>query len=85
MNNSCGQCYKCKNFDRYYTKGVKQFDKTQIGWCYVNRKDVNIHDCCDKYELKTRRGICKITLRSCLNDLLNELSSIRQVFEADNE
>ena len=26
-------CCNCKHFDCYFTKGVKNFRKTQFGWC----------------------------------------------------
>lgn len=85
MNNSPNICRKCKNFERYYTKGAKQFDKSPIGWCYCNRGVVSIDDCCDRFTVKAKVKMSKYTLRNCLSDLLTELSSLRHVIEADDE
>ena len=30
------ECYRCKYFDKYYVKGVKQFVPTKCGWCNVS-------------------------------------------------
>ena len=33
MADKCNLCYRCRYFDRYYTKGAKSFNKTPCGWC----------------------------------------------------
>ena len=78
------KCSKCKHFDRYYIKGVKQFNKTVFVWCTRKHESVSIHDCCERYKAGVRgRGIIGSRVKVCLNDLLTEISAIRYVIEAE--
>lgn len=77
------RCSKCKHFDRYYTKGVTHFNKTVFGWCTKKHESLNVHDCCERYEAGTRtRGISR-RAKICINDLLTEITAIRNVIEAE--
>ena len=78
------RCSQCKYFDRYYTKGVKQFNKTNFGWCTRKHECVSIHDCCERYKEGVRdRDITNSRLKVSLNDLLTEISAIRMVIEEE--
>lgn len=80
----CGKCYNCGYLDRYYTKGIKKFDKTKLGWCCKKLNTVTTDGGCEdfKYKKKPRRNRM---LKLALNDLLIEISEIRKVLEAENE
>ena len=81
MDNRCSQC---KHFERYYIKGVKRFNKTNFGQCTQKRDIVNIHDCCERYKAGVRdRDITDRRVKVSLNDLLTEISAIRQVIEEE--
>ena len=75
------QCYKCKNFDRYYTKGVKQFDKTKCGWCCKKQDIVTIHDFCENYILEHKSNKIIGRTNYYLDVLLTEITAIRAVIE----
>ena len=80
MNNT--RCSQCKHFERYYTKGVKRFNKTNWGRCTQKRASVSIYDCCERFKAGVRdRGINNERIKVCLNDLLTEISAIRMVIE----
>ena len=83
MENKNNQCSKCKFFDRYYTKEIKQFKRTKCGWCYKKADSVCVNDCCENftYGCKPRRRTKFINYY--LNDLLTQLSAIRAIIEAD--
>ncbi|MDE6028864.1 MAG: hypothetical protein K2F90_00910 [Clostridiales bacterium] len=77
-NNVCG---KCKYFDRYYTKGIKRYDRTEFGWCSSRRNSVNANECCEHYQaVNNVRGVSR-RVKVCLSDLLTELSAIRMIIE----
>ncbi|MDE6618750.1 MAG: hypothetical protein K2K13_06985 [Clostridiales bacterium] len=78
------KCSQCKHFERYYTKGVKRFSKTEFGLCTQKHESVNIHDCCERYKAGVRyRGIISKRVKVCLNELLTEISAIRMVIEEE--
>ena len=80
---SSEQCYKCKHFMRYYTKGAKQFNKTKYGWCCTQHEIVHIQKNCERYALKPRMMRSKRLLRYYLNGLLTEISVIRMIVEEE--
>lgn len=77
------RCNMCKHFNRYYTKGVTRFNQTEYGWCTRKCESVNIHDYCERYEVRIKaRGINR-RAKVCLNELLTEISAIRKVIEEE--
>ncbi|MDE7164844.1 MAG: hypothetical protein K2O04_05435 [Clostridiales bacterium] len=79
-------CSRCRFLDRYYTKGVKHFDKTDFGWCMHKNKSINVReDCCDRYELKKSAKIPSRRIQVCLNDLLTEITEVRKILEAESD
>lgn len=83
MNEKNQFCYRCKYLDRYYTKELKKFSKTPLGWCRQNRKIVSVKYRCEKFSVRIPKKIPGLILKHCLNDLLTEISEIRKVIEAE--
>jgi len=84
MKTADNKCFRCKHFDRYFTKGITRFDKTKIGWCCKKTKEVNINDGCNSYEHKSNKKIIKYAIRRQISDILTELSTIRNILEVDD-
>lgn len=86
MENQNARCYRCGHCERFYVQAVKQFDKSDCGWCSVRRTVVNIHDGCDRFRLKPLRGKDRKRIERCLNDMLTEMSQLRMLIEeCDND
>ena len=87
MENKCGECFRCRYFDRYYTKEIKRFEMTDIGGCSEKGGAiVGKHDGCESYAPRLYRSRYNRLLRVILNDILNEISEVRSMIEAeDNE
>ena len=84
MNNSAyNQCYNCKNLIRYYTKGIKQFNKSDLGWCVEKQEHVNVKNQCINFIATPKHKIRKRSINRYLNDLLTEITEIRKVIEAE--
>lgn len=79
MNN----CTNCTRLVRYYTKELKKFNKTEFGWCCEKRKIVCVKDQCEHFERRAYRTKIRFGLEHCLNDLLVQLSTIRQIIEEE--
>ena len=84
MENCGHQCYRCENFSKYYTNDGVRFQKTTFGYCRVNKKIVTIHDSCEKYAYAHRSSfIFDSLLNARLNNLLTEISVLRELIEED--
>lgn len=84
MENKNGKCSRCKYFNRYYTKGTKQFNKTKFGWCQKSGvKEASAS--CPEFSIKQKGDNGLLFLKICLNDLLTEISEIRKILEVENE
>ena len=81
MDGESKQCYMCRNFERYYTKGVKQYSRTKFGYCREKRDNVGIHECCDKYGYRQHAKRTDGSALKYLSDLLTEISELRNVIE----
>lgn len=84
MEYKCSECYRCKHFLRYYTKGVKQHNKTAFGWCCQKTDSVEIHGTCENFALNPRRKKSRKLLGYYLGNLLTEISSIRMILEEED-
>ncbi len=84
MENHPNRCSRCRFFDRYYTKETKKFRRTECGWCRKKQELVSTHGECEKYSARTRRCMPQRALYLQLNDLLTEISEIRNFLE-DNK
>ena len=85
MENKKEQCFMCRNFDRFYTKGTRNFNKTKTGLCFKKGETVDIHGNCEKFLLRVPRRLPPKYLRYCLSDMLTELSEIRKMLETEGE
>ena len=81
METDCKKCFRCRNFSRYFTKGVKKFNETNLGWCGVNQSTVKSNGCCDKYVIKTRINTVSKYVWYTLNDILTQISELRKIIE----
>ena len=80
MGNEQNLCYRCRFFDRYYTKGIREFEKTKLGWCCEKMQTVVSQGGCGEYELRKRRKDYGL-IAYHLSDLLAQVSSLRQIIE----
>ncbi len=76
-------CAVYKNLVRYYTKELKQFDKSEFGWCCEKRQVVCVKNTCEHFEKRTYRRKMRDGLQECLSSLLTQLSTIRQLIEKE--
>lgn len=83
MENSDKCCGKCKNFDCFYTRGIKRFNKTKVGWCRVICDTIYAEESCERFACRNKTKNIKSTVQKCLNDLLIELTEIRKVVEEE--
>ncbi len=79
------KCFKCQKYNAFYTKGIKEFNKTKCGWCSGKREIVNCQDSCEKYEQRCKSYMYSPGAKRCLNSLLTEISEVRKILEAENE
>lgn len=81
-----GKCYQCKNFDRFYTKGVKRFNKTTLGWCCKKGCEVGSGNSCgDAYAHRAPTTKIKSLTKYYLSDLLTQISAIRELIEEETD
>ena len=85
MENDNRKCRKCHYFDRYYTKGIKRFNGTQIGRCRKKGEQVGGNDACEQFSVKHNYASRSRCLRVSVNDLLTELTAIRKALEAEED
>lgn len=78
------KCYNCRQFQRYYVKGTKKFNKIAIGRCCSKDETVGACDTCDKWKMKS---VCNVawSAKHTLNDILTDISAIRQIIEERQE
>ncbi len=77
------QCFRCMYFSRYYTKGVRKFNRTKLGWCTVKQDSVKFDGNCDKFFSKPYIGKPSKSIWRALSDLLTQISEIRAIIEED--
>ena len=79
------KCAWCRYFDRYYTRGVKQFNKTELGFCHFKNTETGARDGCENFAPAQKDKRSERLLKHCLNDLLTEISEIRKVIESEDD
>lgn len=84
MENESKECNRCKYYEPYYTRNTKHFNKTKCGRCSKKRCMVSSHDSCDEHSYKSCTSKSKRVLKLYLNDLLTDLTEIRQIIEVEN-
>ncbi|RXZ61874.1 hypothetical protein ESZ91_05665 [Candidatus Borkfalkia ceftriaxoniphila] len=78
------RCFRCENFDAYYIKKARDFKRAKFGYCAVQQKVVLNFESCKSYQLKRGWRSSKKAATMALNEILAEISAIRQVLR-DNE
>ncbi|MDE6398748.1 MAG: hypothetical protein K2L51_05450 [Clostridiales bacterium] len=85
MENSGKHCYRCKYFDRYYTKEVVNFRQTKYGWCNYKHSEVQSKESCEQFANRVYARKSNLLLKCTLNSLLTEITAVRNVLEADRD
>ena len=75
------RCCRCTHFQRFYTMGLRKFNRTKIGRCCKCDEIVNALDTCVNWEIDTRKLSTNYGLKFSLHDLMVKLSTIRQLVE----
>lgn len=78
-------CSFCRFFERYYTKGAKQFNKTKTGRCRKKQEQVTAQDGCKEFVKRPLKRRSARLLRYYLNEILLELHALREVAEDDRD
>lgn len=80
------KCVYCSLCEGYYTKGPRRFDRANCGYCYRHRKVVSNGDGCENWKSGGRRYYNrKLIATRTLNEILWNLSAIRQILEEEQE
>ena len=79
-----GRCYNCREFQRYYVKGTKRFNKIKLGRCCKKDETVRACDTCDKWKMKSVGDVTWVA-KHTLNNILLDISAIRQIIEERKE
>lgn len=85
MEKEEGKCCYCRNFERYYTKGAKRFNKTKTGLCRKKQEQVTAQDGCKEFVKRPLKRRSARLLRYYLNEILLELHALREVAEDDRD
>ena len=83
MEECKGKCYRCRFFDRYYTKENIQFKRTACGWCSVKKDNISATGVCERFVPQRNWRVPRKPIVMHLNDLLTEISAMRQLIEDD--
>ena len=86
MEESFKKCYMCKRFDRFYTKGSKQYNRTKYGWCSEQTGIIDSNgEGCERFAKRPKqdRRDCMVTYY--LSDILSEITEIRKVLEDEEQ
>lgn len=82
----CKECWNCGNYAAYYTKGFCYFDKTKQGFCSKHNEIKGKHDNCVFWRQNMHlNGMRKAVSKRALNDILINLSAIRQILQEEQE
>ncbi len=82
MENQSKHCYNCKFLERYYTRGVKRYHKSEFGWCCKKLDHIPTQNCCELFEWRSYpRKKNLSSLHYTLSDLLTEISEVRHIIE----
>lgn len=79
-------CAYCGNFQRYYTKGVRRFAKTDHGYCKLSKQIVCCKESCGCWKSAAKhKVVLKRAASRALYEMFIDISAIRQIFEEDAE
>ncbi len=80
------QCIFCGNYNVYYTKGYKQFNREKSGYCSKHEKIVENRETCGHWRNNlTRRRLCKTVSLKQLFDLASNVAEITQILREEHE
>ena len=79
-------CWNCANYGAYYKRGFNQFNKTRVGTCSVKKEIVQCDGICDCWRNTfSLRSIRKERTLKALDEILGDISAIKQILEEENE
>ena len=81
MEQDTKKCFRCSHLDRFYTKELKKFRRTEYGWCYIKQEIVNVQGGCEQCRFKRSRRFSQRVLCATLNELLTEINEVRNIIE----
>ena len=80
------ECWGCRNYRAYYTKGYCKFDRENRGNCTRHEKIVGKHESCEFWRSnEIRRKISKSICLKVLDTIMSDLSEIKQILAEENE
>ena len=80
------KCAYCDFYDRYYTKGLRRFERTKQGFCSEQKKIVGNDEGCECWRLSSHRNFTRKRVASrALFEMMMDLSAIRQIFQESQE
>ena len=80
------ECFACGNYQAYYRKGFCYFDKENFGFCTRHKKIVNKHESCECWRNNCHvRGLRKAICYKKLDEILSNLSEIKQILAEEQE
>lgn len=86
MEQKSKKCCYCGNFEGYYTKGLRRYEKSKQGFCSQHRKIVENQDCCECWKKNSKRHSARNRVASrALYEILMDISAIRQIIQENEE
>lgn len=80
------ECFNCRNYTAYYSKGYSCFIKEKFGKCQICHNIVENHNACDKwaskYPVRKRRKVVAIT---ALENAIGDIQIIKQILSEDKD
>lgn len=78
-------CCRCKYFNKYYTKGLKDFVGTELGWCREKEFTTGLHNTCQHFEYRPRKKISSRTLKVHISNMLVEITGLYNIIKKELE
>lgn len=86
MKDERKECWNCKFFNYYYTKGLTFFNRESFGFCKKNRRLCDNHETCDLWEYKfEKRNTRKEATLTQLPIVLEKLAQLEQILIEEYE
>jgi len=86
MEQKSKKCCYCGNFEGYYTKGLRRYEKSKQGFCSQHRKIVENQNCCECWKKNSKRYSARYRVASrALYEILMDISAIRQIIQENEE
>lgn len=86
MESGKKHCYGCRYYKPYYTKGYKQFDRCDIGFCTKKKATVERHESCEHYNCMYYARIDRRQLAlEAIAEHINILAEIKQIIQEDDD